>query len=801
LLAGAKFCAAVICIISSLSAQSYTIQTVAGTDFVGDGGAATSAILSQAEGIAVDAMGNIYVADADDCRVRKISLDGTIQTVAGNGTCGFSGDGGPANLAQLNQPYGLALDASGNLYIADLGNARVRKIATGGTITTTAGGGAAPAASGVQAVGAQLNAPCNVAAGADGSLYVSDFGANQVYRVLPNGVLMVAAGSGIAGASGDGSNASLAQLRAPAGIAIDPSGALYIADSGNNSIRRVSQGSISTVFTVPQPTGVALGVDGALYVAALNYVGTPAQLFTAAFGGALDVAVDSAGNVYFTTGPQLLETNAAGTLTVAAGSGASRYYGGDGGPATAARLHAPAGLARDASGNWYIADSANNRIRTISSAGVMLTLAGTGDAGSAGDGGPALLAQLNNPRAVAIDAQQNVYVADAGSHRIRKIDPSGNISTVLAGLEDPESVLTDSASNLWIADAAAGTVLKVSATGVSSTVAVTPSPTALAFNPVGRLLIATGQSIAELKSDGSLATIADGLGHPSAIAVTAAGQVLVADSAGQVIWTGTPDGTFHIIAGTSAAGFSGDGGPANQARLNAPSGLGVDNTGTIWIADSGNNRIRTLTSSGSVGAVTNLAIVNAASMQPGAIAPNEIVTIFGTGFDPTSLTVSFAGQAATVFYANGGQINALVPPNLAPGASVEVDISSDPQSIASLTTPITNAALGLFTTDSGTGPAAAVNQNGKLNSADMPAARGSIVLLFATGGGTAEEAVTVTIGGLPADVLYGGPAPGFPGLMQINARIPEKLARTGAVPVTVAVGAASAQTGVTISVN
>jgi uncharacterized protein (TIGR03437 family) len=797
----AKLCAASVCVIASLAAQSYTIKTVAGTDFVGDGGTATSAILSQAEGIGIDAMGNIYIADAGDCRVRKIALDRTIETFAGTGICGFSGDTGPASLAQFNQPYGIALDASGNVYIADLGNARVRKVSTDGTISTVAGGGIIPAANGVEAASAQLNAPRNVAAGTDGSLYISDFGANRVYRVLPNGVLTVAAGSGVAGAFGDGSTATLAGLRAPAGIAVDPAGTLYIADSGNNIIRRVNQGAISTVFAIDQPTGVALGADGTLYVGAQNYIGTPAQQFSGAFGGALDLAVDAANNLYFTTGPLAVQTNSAGALTIVAGSGASRYYGGDGGPAASARLHAPSGIARDASGNWYIADSANNRVRMISPAGIMSTLAGTGDAGSAGDGGPALLAQLNNPRALAIDSGLNLFVADSGNHRVRKIDPSGIITTVLAGLQDAQAVLTDALGNLYIADAGAGHVLKFSATGVLSTIAVTQAPSALAFNTGGILLIATGSSIVELKRDGSLASVAEGLGHPSAIAVTPAGQLLVADSAGHAIWAGTLAGPFRVIAGTGVPGFSGDAGPAEQAQLNSPSGIGVDDTGTTWVADTGNNRIRTLVSSGDVGAISTVSIVNAASLQPGPVAPNEIVTIFGAGFDPASLTVSFGGQQATVFYANGGQINLLAPATLTPGAEADLDISSGGSPLASASVPITDAAPGLFTTDSGSGEAAAVNQDGKLNSGESPASQGSIVLLFGTGGGTTEGTISVTIGGVPADVLYGGPAPGFPGLMQINARVPKKLSQTGALPVTLSVGGAAAQSGVTIAVK
>jgi sugar lactone lactonase YvrE len=224
------------------SPASYIIQTVAGTNDTGNGDNALSTALSQPEGIAVDGSGNVYFADAAVHLVRKIAPGGSIQTIAGTGVAGFAGDGGPASAALLNQPYGLALDPAGNLYIADLGNARVRKVAVDGTIQTVAGGGALPATStgqGGPSTSVQLVQPRNVALGGDGSLYISDFGANQVYQVATTGILSLMAGTGTAGYSGVGTSALLAELNAPAGLTVDPTGALYIADSGNNRVRKV----------------------------------------------------------------------------------------------------------------------------------------------------------------------------------------------------------------------------------------------------------------------------------------------------------------------------------------------------------------------------------------------------------------------------------------------------------------------------------------------------------------------------------------------------------------------------------
>jgi sugar lactone lactonase YvrE len=291
--------------ISAINAQqaSYVIQTVAGSDDTGNGGQALSAALSQPEGIAVDGAGNVYFADAAVHRVRKIAPDGSIQTVAGTGVAGFAGDGGPATAALLNQPYGLAIDRAGNLYIADLGNARVRKVAIDGNIQTVAGGGTLPASStgqGGPATSAQLAQPRNVALDAADSLYISDFGANQLYQVTSSGILSLIAGSGVAGFTGVGTSALLAQLDAPAGLTLDPDGAIYFADSGNNSIRKVYNGVIITVFHTPGPTGVALDSTGVLYVAAASYFGTvSAQI--AGVASARDVTLDTAGNVYFTS--------------------------------------------------------------------------------------------------------------------------------------------------------------------------------------------------------------------------------------------------------------------------------------------------------------------------------------------------------------------------------------------------------------------------------------------------------------------------------------------------------------------
>lgn len=788
------------------AAPIYTIQSVAGSNSVGDGGPALQALFSQTEGIAVDGHGNIYVADADANRVRKIAPNGTISTVVGTGVPGFAGDGGLANAAMLNQPYGLALDGAGNLYIADLGNARIRKITTDGKIQTVAGGGSVPqggTALGGPAVDAQFIAPRNVALDPDGTLYISDFGANIVYRVSPTGNLTLLAGSGTAGYSGDASSANLAQLNSPAGIASDSDGAVYIADSGNNCIRKVFANVISTVFSATGPTGVAVG-GGSVYVASSNYLGTLYMPF-AGVASALDVAADGAGNIYATNGQYVLEVSSVGIVSTIAGSGLGVYFGGDGGPALAARLHTPSGIALDGLGNRYIADTANHRVRQITPAGVINTIAGTGTAGSDGDKGPATLATLNSPESVAIDSTNNLYIADTGNNKIRKITPDGNIWTVLDGLSNPEYVAVDKLGAIYVADTGNDRVLKVSLSGTPSVLAQVLKPAAVMVDGAGNIWLSELTRVSQISASGAFSIVADPLETPRGLALTTDGQLLIAETGTNLIRGWTSTGGLITVAGTGAQGFAGDGGPASAAELNAASDVAVDSKGAIWLADTGNNCIRTLTLSATVTPpaqqVSGDTIVNAASLAPGNIAPGEIVTIFGSGFDPKQTQLLFDGKPATTFFIDANQINALAPVNLTPGSTTEINIVVDGAAVAVFSPNVVGAMPGIFTVAGGIGQAAAINQDGTVNSGANPAARESVIVLFATGQGQDLSAVSLTIGGYPAALVYAGPAPGFPGLMQINAQIPGGFLPPGILPVVLSLGSAASQDGVTIAVN
>lgn len=780
----------------------YNIQTAAGSDSNGDSGPALNAILSQAEGIAADRLGNIYVADAADNRVRKITPDGTIQTIAGSGVAGFAGDGGPAAQALLNQPYGLAADSSGNLYIADLGNARVRKISVDGSIQTVAGGGviAAGGNTAVAALNVQFLEPRNVAIDAGGTLYISDFAAHTVYQVSPSGVITTLAGNGNAGFSGDGSQAILAQLMAPAGLAADASGGVYIADSGNSRIRKVSDGVISTVFAVASPTGVAISSTGTLYIASAGYFGTQSK----AIGGltpCMDVALDGPGNVYVTEGQFVREVTTAGAAFVIAGSGASSYFGGDGGQASGARLHAPSGIALDGAGNWYIADSANNRIRQISSAGIITTYAGTGAAGAAGDNGQATLAELSGPLSVAVDSLENLYVADTGNNALRKITPGGVISTVSNQLHAPSYVAVVPDQSVYVADTGNNRVVRFAVSGDMSTVARMLGPTAVVAGPQGNLFVSGQTSVVKLAPAGTQSVVLDGLSAPRGVALMSNGDLLIAETGANVVRRVSSSGAVTVIAGDGAAGFSGDGGSATAARLNTPEDLAVDPTGVVWIADSNNNRVRSLTPvTAPASWMAPMTLLNAASMLAGPVAPGEIVSIFGIGFQPDQTQLLFDGQPATIFYTGASQINALAPARFA-GATTEIGVVVDGLKIADWICSVAASAPAIFTSGNGTGQAAAINQDGSLNSASNPAARGSIISLYATGQGNGSASASLTIGNYPAQLLYAGPAPGFPGLMQINAQIPGGFLGPGIQAVVFSVGNAASQSGVTMAIR
>lgn len=336
-----------------------------------------------------------------------------ISTVAGTGVAGFKGDNEPAVAAQLNRPYGIAVDSLGTLYFSDYNNHRIRKITTDGKISTVAGIGAGYSGDNGPAVSARLNCPREVAVDGAGAVYVTDAANHRVRKITTDGTISTVAGTGTAGYSGDGGPATAARLNYPLGVTVDSEGVLYISDHSNNRVRKVTtDGTISTVAG----TGTAgfKGDDGPALSAQLNRP--------------YAVAVNEAGVLFITDGNnhRVRKVSVDGTITTVAGTGTAGY-GGDGGPATSAQFNLPLGVAVDSSGNLYISDYNNHRVRRVTPDGEISTVAGKGTAGFGGDGGPATAAQLSNPFGLAVDCVDTLYIADHLNNRVRKI-PSARMT-------------------------------------------------------------------------------------------------------------------------------------------------------------------------------------------------------------------------------------------------------------------------------------------------------------------------------------------------------------------------------------
>jgi sugar lactone lactonase YvrE len=344
---------------------------------------------------------------------------GTMITVAGNGKAGFSGNGGPATQAALNNPLGLAVDTAGNLFIGDAYNARVRKVSPDGTITTVAGGGnpAGGLGDGGQALKARFAEANAVAVDAMGDLFVSDFGNNRVRMVSASGIITTVAGGGHpTHGLGDGGAATAATLNGPNQLAVDSTDNLYIADPHNNRIRKVdAAGIITTVAGGGHPA------DGR---------GDGGMAADARLLGPYGVAVDRAGNLYVGDfiDDRVRKVTADGKISTVAGGGNPADGLGDGGPATDARLDGPGWITVDAGGNLFIGDNRSERIRKVDSAGIITTVAGTGQIGYTGDRGPATAARLNSPVAVAVDRAGNLFFAEGNRYKadVSGVEKGGN---------------------------------------------------------------------------------------------------------------------------------------------------------------------------------------------------------------------------------------------------------------------------------------------------------------------------------------------------------------------------------------
>ena len=596
--------------------SSGNVTIVAGTGvhgYGGDGGPAVSAQLNSPFAIALDPQGNIYFSDSENFRIRMINTAGVISTVAGIGVIGSSGDGAEALNAKLTIVMDLAFDSIGNLFFVDTLANRVRKIDTNGVISTVAGTGTSGySGDGGVATAARLYAPNGIETDAQNNLYISDAGNHVVRYVNAQGIISTVAGTGNSGYSGDNGLASAANLAIPFDILSDKQGGFYVSDTGYHVIRHVDGDGIITTIAGNGSQGLS-GDNGSASSAELNYP--------------RDLSFDTNGNLIIcdegNTRIRAIDANSVITTIIASVHG----YSGDGGPGSLAQLNHPNSLSLDSNGNLFIADVVNNRIRKLNTTGQISTFAGTYNPDFAGDGAAAELAHLAYPYGVAIDDLGQAFIADTLNHRIRKVNVNGIINTfagtgvqgdsgdgsnaTMAEIDTPYAMAVDKTGNLYFTEFDGHRIRMVNSAGIITTIAGTgvpgysgddgPATLASIDTPYGIVLDSIGNiyfsdsgnhRIRKIDKNGVITTYANNIALPDGLVFDNSGNLYIADPATNRVLKMNTDKRIFVLAGTGTAGFSGDGGPSEMAKLNGPSDVAVDSSGNVYIADNDNHRVR-----------------------------------------------------------------------------------------------------------------------------------------------------------------------------------------------------------------
>lgn len=704
------------------------ITTVAGTgtnSYQGDGGPATAAWISQPEGLAVDLAGNIYFADTGNLRLRKVTTAGVINTVAGDGMVGQTlvgnniGDNGPATSAEFGPSFlpfmqGVALDLAGNLYIADVGNYRVRKVSTSGIITTVAGSGSPiSGGDGGPATSAGFMEPTGVAVDLFYNIYIADPSAARVRVVTANGTIKTYAGTGTNGYSGDGGPASQAQLSVPIGLALDLQGNLYITEAGN----------------------------------VIN-------------------------------GPRIRKVDTLGNISTVAGNGTIGLSG-DGGPATAAQLGGNLqGVAVDHAGNIYIADYSNYRVRKVNTAGIITTVAGTNQIGGGGDGGLAANATLQ-PTGLALDSSGNLYISDTTDSRVRKITFAATPPGLSVG-----------AASLYFA----------------ATTVHNPGP---------------GSQILNVETSGPP------LNFTAAPTTTSGGAWLGLSNAG-----GTTPSGMTVTINPAPGGTALAAGTYKGAITLTPTTPGYSTPVTVPVTFVLSANVPANPPAINTGGITN----GASNEFVAGITSNSYITIKGTnlasttdtwnnsivgGQLPTSLdgvTVTFYGVPGYISYVSPTQINVLTPQFPVGSTAIEVVNNGASSFSSGLTVQVNQYDPAFFTLNSSTlgnqviatrqDYSYAVKSGTIAGVTTTPAKPGDVLVLWATGFGPTQPGtlagyvtpsdqeyststpVTVTINGVAAMVYGAALAPGYAGLYQIAIQVPTSLGN-GDWPIVATVGLAA----------
>jgi uncharacterized protein (TIGR03437 family) len=774
------------------------VHAFAGTGvsgFSGDGGPAIASQLWSPAAVAIDSHGTVFIADL--YRIRAVTADGTIRTVAGDGYPATSVTDGGA-LTTPAYPVGIAIDPGGNLYFTEPFNARVRKLNANGTVSLLAGaatGCCQGDGDGGPATLAHLYSPGFIAIDAAGNPIFQD--GNVIRQVTPDGIIHTVAGSAVAlpkGPIADGSKASAVSFSAITGLAVAASGTIYIG--GTDSEPKTGVWRVTTdglFYSVASPAGKLIGIDGA-------------------------------SNLYLqgTTGSRAIyQVNPGGSSVVLAGSGS--YSSPDGAAAKGAVLALDTGsLAVDSSDRVLFPDLVTCRVRAIAGDGTLITVAGTGHCASSAAAGPALTTDLCYISGIAASSSGSLFVGCSDGTAVQ-VDASGTAHKITTGASSGcRQVAADSRNTLYCLQITS--IIQVTNSGTATTISTNfqvPDAISVAADDTLYAFLPPGTSAFNLYklSGASLVPIANGqsfLFTANSLVTDRLGNVYLADGTAIARHTGARESKIGL-----PLGYSGDGGPAQSAMIASPYGLAQDSKGNIYFVDYEVQRIRRLSGALPSSAPTISGIANSASFGGAPFSPGELISIFGASLAPATAVavpndvliepvlgntrVLVDSVPVPVLAVSPGQVNAVL--DAAPGSSVQVVVEVDGVSSLPMTVPVVSSAPGIFTANgSGSGTGSIVNQDGTINSASHPAPAGSVIAVYATGGGALQPAVysgyldvaapygslggsvSVTIGGKPAAVLYAGGAPFLiEGVDQFNVTIPSGLA-SGAADLIITVG-------------
>ncbi len=617
----------------------YYFSTLAGTSNIGNAdGTGPAARFYSPVGVAFDRAGNLWVADTYNHAIRRITPAGMVTTVAG--LSGFSGsDDGTGSAARFHYPASLALDSADNLYVAEARNHTIRRITPAGDVTTLGGSAGNPGSLDGTGSEARFASPQGITIDAAGNIYIADSGNSTVRKITAAGVVTTVAGTAGVPGSTDGAGGA-ARFRYPIGLAADAAGNVYVADGGDSTIRKITPAGLVT--TVAGSAGNWGSLDG---------IGSAAQ-----FNTPQGICLDLSGNIYVTDGGNGLIRKIDPTGSVTTLAGRSQNLGWMDGTGSEARFNFPCGIAVSSTNTLFVADTYNSTIRRITMAGVVTTFAGSAESRGSVDGTGGA-ARFSAPGGVAVDATGVVYVADTHNNTIRRITPSGVVTTFagMAGqvVQDsvtgkrtgdfadgtgtaarffsPTGLALDSEGNIYVADGNS-LIRRITPAGVVTTLAGNPETfgwadgtgsAALFFNPIGLVVDNTGNVfvadssnhvIRRITPAGVVTTFAglahfngsdDGTGNaarfntPRGLAMDRSGNLYVADSQNHTVRQITPEGVVTTLAGLAGSSGSVDG-TGSLARLNHPNGLALDRSGNIYLADGINHTFRRITPAGVV---------------------------------------------------------------------------------------------------------------------------------------------------------------------------------------------------------